>query len=183
MLFEQRLRDGIHDGSITVAFRRWRRTQVVAGGRYRTGIDIVEVISVDVVDPAQIADADARLAGYPDAAAARADLRAGPDVPTLRIRLRRSDEPDPHAVLAATDDLTEADVAEIQRRLERLDKASPRGPWTRAILAAIADRPGTAAPILAESFGLETVVFKRNVRSLKTLGLTYSLRIGYQLSP
>ena len=183
MLFEQRLRDGIHDGSITVAFRRWRRTQVVAGGRYRTGIDIVEVISVDVVDPAQIADADARLAGYPDAAAARADLRAGPDVPTFRIRLRRIDEPDPRAVLAATDDLTEADVAEIQRRLERLDKASPRGPWTRATLAAIADRPGTAAPILAESFGLETVVFKRNVRSLKALGLTYSLRIGYQLSP
>src|SRR5215813_5031212 len=40
--FERRLRDGIHDGSITVTFRRWRRSQVVAGGRYRTGIDMVE---------------------------------------------------------------------------------------------------------------------------------------------
>jgi hypothetical protein len=27
MLFEARLRDGIHDGSITVTFRRWRRNQ------------------------------------------------------------------------------------------------------------------------------------------------------------
>jgi hypothetical protein len=42
MLLEARLRDGIHDGSITVVFRRWQRGQV-AGGRYRTGRDMVEV--------------------------------------------------------------------------------------------------------------------------------------------
>jgi hypothetical protein len=37
--------------------------------------------------------------------------------------------------------------------------------------------------VLAESFGLETLVFKRNVCSLKALGLRYGLRIGYRLSP
>jgi hypothetical protein len=47
--FEQRLQDGIHSGAIVVAFRRWKRSQVVPGRRYRTGIDVVEVESVDVV--------------------------------------------------------------------------------------------------------------------------------------
>ena len=49
--FEQRLRDGIHSGAIVLAFRRWKRSQVVPGRRYRTGIDMVEVESVDVVEP------------------------------------------------------------------------------------------------------------------------------------
>ena len=40
MRFEQRLRDGLHDGSITVAFRRWKRHQVVAGGRYRKALGL-----------------------------------------------------------------------------------------------------------------------------------------------
>ena len=50
MRFEQRLRDGIHSGAIVLAFRRWKRSQVVPGRRYRTGIDMVEVESVDVVE-------------------------------------------------------------------------------------------------------------------------------------
>jgi hypothetical protein len=183
VLFERRLREGIHDGSITLTFRRWRRSQVVAGGRYRTGLDMVEVRSVDVVDPAQISDSDARDAGYADAAAVRAGLHAPEDVPTFRIALRRLDEPDPRDTLAATGTLTTSDVADIDRRLDRLDRASPRGPWTAATLAVIAARPGVRAPELAESFGLETQVFKRNVRSLKALGLTHSLRVGYRLAP
>jgi hypothetical protein len=183
MLFEQRLREGIHDGSVTVTFRRWRRTQVVAGCRYRTGLDMIEVLAVDVVDEARITNADARRAGYPNAEAVRADLRGPADLPTFRIRLRRLDGPDPRDVLAATDALSPRDIDDIDHRLGRLDRASPRGPWTAATLAAISARPGVAAPVLAESFGLETLVFKRNVRSLKALGLTYSLRIGYRLSP
>ena len=46
MRFEQRLRDGIHSGAIVLAFRRWKRSQVVAGGRYRTGIEMVLVEGV-----------------------------------------------------------------------------------------------------------------------------------------
>jgi hypothetical protein len=95
MLFERRLREGIHDGSITVTFRRWQRTQVIAGGRYRTGLDMIEVLSVDVVDAARITNADARRAGYPNAEAVRADLRGPADLATFRIRVRRLDGPDP----------------------------------------------------------------------------------------
>ncbi len=39
------------------------------------------------------------------------------------------------------------------------------------------------APDLAASLGLETLVFKRDVRKLKALGLTESLTIGYRISP
>ncbi len=58
---------------MTVTFRRWRRRQVVAGHRYRTGHRVVgrqmiEVDRVDVIDPAGITDADARRSGYRDAA-------------------------------------------------------------------------------------------------------------------
>jgi len=46
-----------------------------------------------------------------------------------------------------------------------------------------ADHPGLRAPDLAQSFGRETLPFKRDVRKLKELGLTISLKIGYELSP
>jgi len=60
--FEQRLRDGIHSGAIVLAFRRWKRSQVVPGHRYRTGTDMVEVESVDVVEPSSVDAAQAREA-------------------------------------------------------------------------------------------------------------------------
>jgi hypothetical protein len=186
MRFEQRLRDGIHDGSITVAFRRWKRHQVVPGGRYRTGgsgAGLVEVDSVDIVDPAAISAEDARLAGYATVADVVRDLRGDPDGRVFRIALHPLDEPDPRSVLAADDRLSSADVAEIGRRLARLDKASPRGPWTAATLAAIAERPDVVATELAASAGLPRDIFKRNVRSLKALGLTLSQPVGYRLSP
>jgi hypothetical protein len=182
-LFEQRFWPLISEGSITVTFRRWRRCQAVAGRRYRTPGGIIEVERVDVVATASITDRDARRSGYPDAAAVVADLRGDDSSPVYRIKFHTVDEPDPRAVLAETSDLTDADVTEIDRRLERLDRASAHGPWTRAVLECIAERPATRAPDLAESFGRETQPFKLDVRKLKNLGLTISLPKGYRLSP
>jgi hypothetical protein len=51
------------------------------------------------------------------------------------------------------------------------------------VLKLIADRPEVRAPDLAASLGLETLVFKRDVRKLKALGLTESLTVGYRISP
>lgn len=183
MLFEQKLRVGIADGTITTAFRRWRRPQVVAGHRYRTGSGLAEVTAVEVVTPADITAADAREAGYADPPALLADLAGPADAPLYRLRLRRVDEPDPRAVLAANDRLDDEAVAGITRRLDRLDSASRIGPWTRATLSAIADRPGVRAPDLAGSLGRDTLKFKVDVRKLKALGLTESLPVGYRLSP
>jgi hypothetical protein len=183
VLFEPRLRAGLADGSITLAFRRWRRVQVVAGHHYRTGSGMVATESVDVVTPASITADQARAAGYPDVAALLADLRGDQDLPLYMIRFRRLDEPDPRDVLAAASALTDADAAAIAARLARMDAASRHGPWTGAFLAQIAARPAVSSVFLAEAVGWERPEFKIHVRRLKALGLTISLDVGYRLSP
>ena len=98
--FEQRLRDGIHSGVIVLAFRRWKRSQVVPGRHYRTGIDLVEVESVDVVEPSSVDATQAREAGFASVGELLANLRGDPALPIYRIRLRRIDGPDPRDELA-----------------------------------------------------------------------------------
>ena len=181
--FEQRLRDGIHSGAIVLAFRRWKRRQVVPGRRYRTGIAMVEVESVDVVEPSSVDVAQACEAGYMSVSELLADLRGDPAWPVYRIRLRRIDGPDPRDELARAASLTEADVAAITARLARMDGSSGRGPWTGMVLALIADQPGIVSTVLAEAMGWERQDFKQHVRRLKELGLTLSLDVGYRLSP
>jgi hypothetical protein len=183
VLFEQRFWEPIARGEVTVTFRRWKRRQAVAGNRYRTPRAIIEADSVDVVTVDDITDADAEAGGYPDRSALIADLRGTPDLDLYRIRFHAVDEPDPRAELAAAADLTEDDWAEIDRRLDRLDQASRRGPWTRETLRLIGRMPAVRAGDLAESVGRERLAFKADVRKLKNLGLTISLGVGYELSP
>jgi hypothetical protein len=183
VLFEARFRDPIADGSVTVTYRRWKRSQAVAGHVYRTAAGAIGVDAVDIVEADSITDADAVRAGYPSADALRSDLRGPAELAVYRLSFHAVTDPDPRDTLAARDTLSEADVAEIDRRLDRLDRASSYGPWTAATLQAIADRPEVRAPDLAASFGRETAPFKLDVRKLKALGLTLSLRIGYRLSP
>jgi hypothetical protein len=183
MLVPQRLAAGIADGSVTVLLRRWKRRQAIVGHRYRTGVGILEVDAVDVIDEAGITDDDARAAGAADAAAARAQLRGPEDLPVTRVRFHLVTDPDPRSVLAADDALSDEDVAAIAARLERLDRASAHGPWTMAALHAIAEHPEVRAGDLAEAAGRERLDFKRDIRKLKALGLTLSFPIGYRLSP
>jgi hypothetical protein len=184
VLFEQRFWAGIAEGRVTLTFRRWRRPQVVAGRPYRTsGGTRVQVTAIGVVAPTEITDADAARTGHGSAAEVLADLRGRPADPIYRVEFHRLEEPDPRAELAAAATLTDADVHDITRRLERLDRASGHGPWTSATLHAIAAQPGRRAPDLAAWFGRETLAFKTDVRKLKNLGLTYSRTVGYELSP
>jgi len=181
--FEARLRQGIADGTITVAFRRWKRPQVVAGHRYRTGLGLADCIAIDRVAVSSITAADAQRAGYPTRKAAIDDLAARGDAPVYRVEFRAVATADQRAELAASSSLSADDVATIDARLDRFDTSSAFGPWTAATLDAIARQPGRRAPDLAAGFGRETVPFKRDVRKLKELGLTLSLEVGYRLSP
>ena len=144
---------------------------------------MLEVEAVDVVEPEQITDADARRAGFESRAAVLAALRGAPPDPVYRIRFHPVLEPDPRDVLAHDDALGEAELAEIDRRLARLDRASSHGPWTGETLAIIAERPEVRAADLAAALGRERAPFKLDVRKLKALGLTISLERGYRLSP
>ncbi len=182
--FEPRLRRGIHDGSITLAFRRWRRSQVVAGRQYRTGQGSMALAeAVDVVMPSDITAADAKAAGYPDVAALLADLRGDPQLTLYRIRFSPVDGPDPRDELASGATLTDAETAAITARLARMDSLSKRGPWTSTVLGQIASQPGVVSTVLAEQIGWDRPDYKLHVRRLKEMGLTISLDVGYRLSP
>jgi hypothetical protein len=182
-LFELRFVEPIRAGDITVTFRRWKRSQAKAGNRQRTVAGIIEVDAVDVVEQSEITDVDAKRSGYPSAADLLKGMPGTGDLPIYRIRFHHVDEPDPRAELQQRADLTGDDVAELDRRLDRLDKASLHGPWTRQVLALIAERPEVRAGDLADTLGRERLSFKADVRKLKNLGLTISFSPGYRLSP
>jgi hypothetical protein len=183
MLFERRLREGISEGKVTMTFRRWNRCQVVAGHRYRTRSDIIEVDSVDLVTPENIDAGQAAKAGYVSVAELLADLRGSEQTPLYRVSFHRIAGPDPRDELAATAELTASELAALTARLARMDAADPHGAWTTAVLAQIADHPATVSTVLADAIGWERPDFKLRVRRLKQLGLTISLDIGYRLSP
>ncbi|SDG55799.1 hypothetical protein [Klenkia brasiliensis] len=172
--------DAVVAGTVDLAFRRWDRPRVLPGTRMRTRVGLVEVTSVDVVDPQGLTEDDARRAGARDLAALQRGLALHADRPVHRVGIRFAGE-DPRAVLRRTVP-TDDEVAALQARLDRLDRASSTGPWTAAALAIIDAHPERRAPELAEELGRPTPEFKRDVRKLKELGLTESLDIGYRLS-
>jgi len=174
--------DKIRDGQIDLAFRRWDRPRLLVGTRMRTRVGLVEVTSVDRVPARAITAAEALRAGAPTRAALLAMLAAKPERSIFRIGLRYAGE-DPRVALREDAVLDVRTRATLLARLDRLDAASPRGPWTRASLALIERSPAVRAPDLAAEFGYDTAAFKRNIRKLKELGLTESLEVGYRLAP
>ena len=182
MLLRRAVLEAIRDGRVDLAFRRWKRPRVLAGTRMRTELGLVEVVGVEVVKRAAITEAQARRAGHRSAGELLEMLDSRDEGEIHRVELRWAGE-DPRVELRERDELSSEELEEIAERLERLDHASRRGPWTRTVLELIRERPEVRAPDLAESLGLETQPFKRDVRKLKELGLTESLEIGYRLSP
>jgi hypothetical protein len=181
MLFPKRLWPGIADGTISLAFRRWERPRARPGARHRTPAGVIEIDAVQAVDPAAITDAEARRAGAADGNEIRAILarRSGTH---YRVAFHFVGA-DPRIELRAADRLPDAAWAELAAELERIDRATRRGPWTIATLRLIGERPAVAAADLAAAVGRERLPFKADVRRLKELGLTESLRPGYRLSP
>ena len=181
MLFPARVLAGLQAGTVDRAFRRWERPRVRAGGSQRTPIGVIGFESVEIVERGELVEDDALRAGFAslDALLTFVDRRSDRAIYRIRLRLLG---PDPRVELrdAIPDD---AEQADIRRRLERLDLASRHGPWTQDVLATIRDRPGVPAAKLAASFGRDKLPFKLDVRKLKELGLTESLRPGYRLSP
>lgn len=172
----------IRTGEIDLAFRRWDRPRLLLGTRMRTRIGLVEVTSLDRVAESRITAKDAKRAGAASKDALLALLAGRPDDPIYRVGLAYAGD-DPRAALRESADLTDADREELGRRLDRFDAAARARPWTREALEIIRRSPAVRAPDLAAELGYETVVFKRNVRKLKELGLTESLDVGYRISP
>ena len=172
---------GLVEGRIDLAFRRWEKPRVKAGGRQRTPIGVIGFGAVDVVPRAEITAEAARRAGFRTRAQLLEFLDGRPAGQIYRIGLELVG-PDPRVALReAVPDA--AAMADIERRLARLDRASSHGAWTLDVLRLIAAHPGRRAGDLAVERGRPRLPFKVDVRKLKELGLTESLPIGYRLSP
>jgi hypothetical protein len=182
MLFKQKDLSRIQAGEITLAFRRWRRPTVAAGGTLKTAVGVLAIESVERIEEGAITEADAAGAGYPGLGALLAELARRPDGELYRIGFRL-EGPDPRIEIRESTGLPEEAWQTVKRRLERLDAAGRAGPWTRATLEAIEGGEGVRAGDLAPALGMEKEAFKLNVRKLKNLGLTESLGTGYRISP
>ena len=99
---------GVADGSITVTWRAWSRPMVKVGGRYVVGEATVEVTSLERVPASTVPDADRARLGDAD--------------PVWRVDFVRV-EPVPKRAFS---------FDELRARLDRLDRASSHGAWTRA---------------------------------------------------
>jgi hypothetical protein len=172
VLFPLRDLKGIEAGTIDLAFRRWDRPRVKAGGSQRTRIGLIAF--GDVRKVSRVSDRDAKRAGYASAQAMQ-DAWAHKEGDLYRIELRLAG-PDPRTLLREQIPTPE-ELDAIHARLTRM------GAWTYDYLRTIAEQPEVRAPDLAAQYGRETHPFKLDIRKLKELGLTESLRIGYRLSP
>ena len=142
MLFPRRLWAGLADGTVTLAYRRWRRPAARAGSVHRTPAGLLRIEAVEPVALEDISEADARRAGFGDLAALRAEqARHGGDGRLYRIELRPAG-PDPRLALREQAELSPDELAGVLARLEGMDARSGHGPWTAATLRAIAAAPG-----------------------------------------
>jgi hypothetical protein len=226
MLLPARIAQGVRDGTLTLAFRRWEQPRVRIGGTQLTVAGVVRFDAVDeVFDPSELSEADAREAGFRDLASLRAQLwpatpahpvrdtdsgeaatapppeegtplsapvpaertpRRGPRASkggdhVYRVRLSWVGD-DPRVALR-TEVPSANRLAELAAAVDRLDASRRTGPWTRPILEWIRDHPGVISTELAALLGREVAPMKADIRRLKALGLTESLRVGYRLSP
>ncbi len=181
MLFKKETLDAIAAGDVTLAFRRWEKPTVKAGGTLLTRAGVLAINQVDRVVPSAIRESHAKAAGFKSRAALLKELEQQ-EGDLYRIAFHRVG-PDPRVALRKEAKLTKAEMKSVIAALNRLDQASDRGAWTRKILHLIDKYPARRVPDLAVSIGADPMTFKRDVRKLKELGLTEALEVGYRLSP
>jgi hypothetical protein len=179
MLFRQPFLEGVQQGKLSLAFRRWHRPRVKVGTKLRTEIGVVEVVRIEPIMEIEITGRDAELAGYGNKQELLQVLREYPAGQLFRIQLRYAGA-DPRIELRNTDALSVEEFEQIRQTLQGYERS---GRWTRQVLDLISEHEAIVARKLAAQLKLETAVFKRRVRQLKELGLTESLEVGYRLSP
>ena len=182
MLFQKEFLEGIRTGDVTLAFRRWRRPSVRAGGTLLTPVGQLSIKSVEQVSLNLISVEDAERAGYETREALLYELQRRTEGEIYRVELGPI-VADPRIALRETPADTDAEIQALRSRLSRLDSRAPDGAWTFRTLETLSSHPAVRAGDVCGSVGQELERFKLNVRKLKNLGLTESLGTGYRLSP
>lgn len=182
MLFKQIHLKGIKEGTITLAFRKWKKPTVKKGSLLKTAIGQVEIEDIAEVKVTQLTKSDAVKAGFQNREELLEQLNSVEEGNVYKIKVRYHSE-DPRIKLRQQTKFTQAEFEEIKNKLERLDAYSKQGSWTIEVLKLIRDNPEVKAATLALKIGQEKEWLKINIRKLKNLGLTIGHDPGYTLSP
>src|SRR5690349_15212444 len=111
----------IKRGEIDLAFRRWDRPRVKVGTQLRTGVGLVEVVSVERVAVSALRADDARRAGAASLAALKEAVTYRDDRPLWRVGLRHAGV-DPRELLR--DQVPDEDeILELKAWMDRLDQS------------------------------------------------------------
>ena len=181
MLFTAATLRGLVDGRVRCTYRRWEVVRPKVGSRFTTSAGVVEVTSITPADQQQLTERDAADGGFGSVGELIKWCSAKGQGDLYRVGIVLTG-PDPRVALRGADELDSGDVAALNTKLDRLDRAAEQ-PWTRKTLRQIQRLPGVVSTELAAEDGQERQAYKLRVRRLKALGLTESLERGYRLSP
>jgi hypothetical protein len=181
MLFQTRFHEGIRTGRITCTVRIWKRPHVKVGGRYALGGGAIVVERIHETRLEDITPALARRSGFASVVDLLKTAKHGAGERVFIIDFHYDRSP-PARAAPTTGGVGANELAELERRLDAMDRRAAAGAWTRATLRLIGDRPGVYSGVLARKLDRPRDDFKRDVRKLKRLGLTISLEVGYRLS-
>jgi hypothetical protein len=181
MLFTAATLRGLTQGRVSCTYRRWEVVRPKVGSRFTTSAGVVEVTSITHADEQQLTEREAAEAGFDSVAELLKWCSAKGNGGLYRIGIALAG-PDPRTELRRTDNLDAADIATLNAKLDRMDRAADQA-WTRNTLRQIQRLPGAVSTELAAEVGQERRTYKLRVRRLKSLGLTESLERGYRLSP
>ncbi|QNG20530.1 ASCH domain-containing protein [Rhodococcus triatomae] len=182
MLFTDAVARAIAAGTVTTVYRRWRVARVSPGTTIHSSAGVIRVDAVEEIEPDELTEESARAAGEGSLARLRASFHGSATDPLFRIQVSYAGA-DPRDDLSRDTDLGQGDRENLSSALDRLDTRAD-SPWTRTVLRHIAAHEGRrAADIAAQVDEPDLARMKRRIRSLKNLGLTHSLTVGYRISP
>ena len=133
MLFRHDALEGIREGRITLAYRRWRRPTVRTGGTLLLPIGQLQIVEVKQIAEDDITDDDAIRAGYASCEALREELASRTEGALYRIELGAVG-PDPRIALRSRGSLSDEELEALGRKLAKLDASAPGGPCTGRVL-------------------------------------------------
>ncbi len=182
MLFKQKYLTLIADGTVNIAFRKWKKPTVKTNGTLITPIGQLKILEVQQIDYSLITENEANAAGYQSQQELDKELSAKTEGDLYKITFELLGD-DPRIALRETNEISEEEFSKIKNKLERMDSSGPIKGWTLKVLNSIKDHPEKRAGDLAEDLGYDKMWLKPSIRKLKGMGLTISLPVGYKLSP
>lgn len=182
MLFKQKYLTLIADGTVNIAFRKWKKPTVKTNGTLITPIGQLKILEVQQIDYSLITENEANAAGYQSREELDKELSTKSEGDLYKITFVLLGD-DPRIALRETNEISEEEFAKIKNKLERMDSSGPIKGWTLKVLNSIKDHPEKRAGDLAEDLGYDKMWLKPSIRKLKGMGLTISLPVGYKLSP